>query len=132
MNQDQAKARVKALVTGTVRSVAPEVQATVDQSIADEVGDCLPPANDKVAVKFTMQLAQSSSDRNKQIADATKAYWQQQGYHILSVFDSPAPRVIARTQDGFDLTYIVSNEGSSSVNADSPCVVPTSPSPSSR
>jgi hypothetical protein len=130
MNQDQAKARARALVTNTVRSVAPDVQTTVDQSIADWVGDCFPPNNDKVTVRFTMNLAQSSADRNTRNVDATKAYWQRQGYHILSVIHSPDPQVLARTQDGFDLSYVVSNVGSSFLNADSPCVTPTGPSPS--
>jgi hypothetical protein len=130
MNEDQARARANALVSATARSVAPDVPATVDKSAASDFGDCLPPANDKKAVRYTVQLQQSSADRNRQIADATRKYWQRQGYHISSVVHTPAPQVVARTQDGFDLTYIVSTDGSSFINADSPCVTPTGPSPS--
>jgi hypothetical protein len=130
MNEDQAKARVRTLVTQTLQAVVPDIYAEVDQGVADRIGYCPPPATGLVAKSYAAHLPVQSPNRYRAIATATQEYWKRQGFAIVGA-DSPggASRVFARTPDRVDLSYRVATDGSSWMTADSPCVTPTSPSP---
>jgi hypothetical protein len=130
MNQEQARIRAEQIVTETAKAAAPDIQGTIDAGKANQVGYCLPPVADRVAVTVIDYLPVLTADHNQQIAGSTRRYWEKLGYRILAA-DSPGgtPCVIARTSDGFDLSFVVSTDRSSSFEANSPCVTPTAPSP---
>jgi hypothetical protein len=130
MNQDQAKARIKALVTQALQFAAPDLPGEVDQDVANRVGYCSPPDTDKVAPEYAEHLPAVPSTRYHAIAAAIEEYWKKQGFQIYgSDIAGTVTRVFARTPDGVDMEYVVVPDGSSWMRAHSPCVTPTSPPP---
>jgi hypothetical protein len=137
MTTDQVTTRIEQIIRDTVAAINPTPQLQMVDYLSQPT-TCVDPtdggSSDRTVLNRHYRLVGIPTDRNGEVGQQVKIYWESKGYDITSAvrLNSRDPQITAFTKpDEFSISLKTGGDGSLGIGSTSPCFWPNgTPEPS--